>query len=54
MANDAPLFYTVEAETATVVQCREGHLMSRDTALDVGRQNHTTWACPYCRTRTWC
>jgi hypothetical protein len=44
----APRFYTPEARDADIVQCRMGHEMLRDTALRVGRLEHSTWACPYC------
>lgn len=43
-----PTFYTAEAENASTVQCHKGHLMSRETALKVGRQIYATWGCPYC------
>ena len=46
--SEEPLFYTPEADTADVVQCRKGHLMQRDTALFIGEMNHSKWACPYC------
>lgn len=45
---DEPVFYTQEAKTADVVQCRSGHLMARETALFVGEMIYAQWGCPYC------
>lgn len=44
----APAFYTHEAENAPTVQCHQGHVMDRSTALAVGRQIYARWGCPYC------
>lgn len=43
-----PEFYTKEAESADIVQCRSGHTMSREAALFVGKMTYSTWGCPYC------
>jgi hypothetical protein len=45
---DVPAFYTPGAEDATTVQCCQGHVMARETALKVGRQSYARWGCPYC------
>jgi CRISPR/Cas system endoribonuclease Cas6 (RAMP superfamily) len=45
-----PAFYTPEAESASTVQCHEGHAVSRRVARAVGRQIYATYGCPYC---TW-
>jgi hypothetical protein len=47
-AHPMPVFYTPEAENSPSVQCGDGHVMDRDTALRVGRQNYSRWGCPYC------
>jgi hypothetical protein len=48
LSDSVPLFYSPEAENAITVRCHQGHVMSRETALAVGRQIYATWGCPYC------